>query len=53
MYMYVHVCEHEYTCHGTGMDIREQLEEWILTLHHMGLRDRTQMIRLSHRCLYH
>lgn len=54
MHIYVCVCErvHVSTYHGTYMDVRGQLGEWILSFHHVAPTNCTQTVRLSHKCLH-
>lgn len=50
--MYMHVCLNVYSCYGTCVKVREQLQESVLAFHHVGSSEETQVIGFDGKHLY-
>lgn len=50
--MYMHVCLNVYSCYGTCVKVREQLQESVLAFHHVGSSEETQAIGFDGKHLY-
>ena len=49
--IYVRVCEH--VCHDIHVEVKDNLQEWVLSLNHVGLRDLTHVLRLVANAFIH